>query len=369
MTILGLQETFAKVKEYGNDKKMQEFLDDTKRATENRSWHPEDISILDGMKPADRMDVRDTIKAVTLEKLITEYMTASGTTGIGGAAYLIPDKIFDILYTAAKGYDIAPYASNVVSCPGSSLKVDIEVAGQYKPRFVAGGARMPDESMQIMQATATPKLFSINTAISNELIEDSQFALFETHLRRAAEEMGRFSTRMFLVDLILGADGDGTQNAVNGGSSTTTLGNLASAYLANLADGWRSDVAIVGAGALAGMLTDNTISAYSDSVHTKMTLTPMVSGDDPMLFGIDPLGMKVYVIPEQYTGTDGGLYLSSKWHSFVLNKANAMLTVRKRWLKIENYSDPVRDLVGAVISARQDEISIHNDASCEITEV
>ena len=38
------------------------------------------------MKPADRMDVRDTIKAVTLEKLITEYMTASGTTGIGGAS-------------------------------------------------------------------------------------------------------------------------------------------------------------------------------------------------------------------------------------------------------------------------------------------
>ena len=229
---------------------------------------------------------------------------------------------------------------------------------------------MPDESMQIMQATATPKLFSINTAINNELIEDSQFALFETHLRRAAEEMGKFSTRMFLTDLIACTDGDGTQNTwTTHAASLTDFSDLAQGYMNNLADGWKSDVAIMGAGALKQMLADNTLTAYSDSLHTRMSEAPMVSGDEPMLFGIDPLGMKLYVVPETYTGTDGGLYLSSKWHSFVLNKANAMLTVRKRWLKIENYSDPVRDLVGAVISARQDEISIHNDASAEITEL
>ena len=54
--------------------------------------------------------------------------------------------------------------------------------------------------------------------------------------------------------------------------------------------------------------------------------------------------------------------------SALLNKANAMLTGRKRWLQIENYSDPIRDLKGAVISGRQDQISVIDAASCEITE-
>ncbi len=224
--------------------------------------------------------------------------------------------------------------------------------------------------MEIKQVTATPKLFGVKLRISNELIEDSQFPLFETHIRRAGEEMGKYSTHMWLADLITGTDGDGTQNSANTGTASKTFwDDLANGYALNLADGFKSDVAIVGAGAIRYLLNDNTNTAYSDSLHTKLSVGSPISGDDPMLFGVDPLGMKVYVIPETgTTAADGGLYLSSKWHSFVLNKDNAMLTVRKRWLRIENYSDPVRDLVGATITARQDQVSVYNDASCELTE-
>jgi hypothetical protein len=371
MPVIGIQETLAKVTEGGADspiKKLQNYMETTRKG-ENRGWHPEEASIFHGLKPADVQDVSDTLKAAPLHKLL-EYATASGTTGIGGAAYLIPDKIYDRLYTAAKVYDIAPAASNIVSCPGSSLKLDIEKDGQFAARYLAGGAQFPDESMEITQVTATPKLFGVKMRISNELIEDSQFPLFETHIRRAGEEMGKFSTHMFLADLITCGDGDGTQNAANTGTASLTYwDDLANGYTLNLADGFKSDVAIVGAGALRGLLKDNTGTSYSDSVHTKLSLNPPVVGDDPMLFGVDPLGMKVYVVPEAGTAAaTGGLYLSSKWHSFVLNKDNAMLTVRKRWLRIENYSDPVRDLVGATVTARQDQVSVYNDASCELTE-
>jgi hypothetical protein len=364
MTIIGLQETLAKVKENKSLENLEHYLDET-RKSDNKGWHPEDASIFDGLKPADRADVRDTLKAVSLQQLLE--FAISGTAGMN---YLIPDKVYDILYTAAKSSDIVPSVSPIVSCPGSSLKVDIEVAGQYKARFVAGGARMPDESMQITQATATPKLFSINTAITNELIEDSQFPLFETHLRRAAEEMGRFSTRMFITDLVACSDGDGTQNTwTTRVASLTEVADVFTGYFNNLADGWVSDTVIIGGGALKQIVNDASTTNYSDTLHTKFSLDSPIKGDNPMMFGQDLLGMNWYVVPETYTGTDGGLYLSSKWHTFVLNKANAMLTVRKRWLKIENYSDPVRDLVGAVVSARQDEVSVHNDSSCEITEL
>lgn len=259
----------------------------------------------------------------------------------------------------------------MVSCPGSSLKVDVEVDGQFVAHYFGGGGAQPQETIQTTQVTITPKLFGINACISNELIEDSQFDVIEIHLRRAAEQMGEFSTHMFLADLITGTDGDGTQNAMSSGAGTTTdLGDLADAYMLNLEDGFHSDVVIIGPGPLSDILQDDSVAKYSDTFHTRHTYTPtaqLFENEPQMVFGT-VMGMKIIVDAAARTTGDGALYLSSKWHSFVLNKANAMLTVRKRWLKLENYSDPVRDLVGASITARQDQATIYNDASCEITE-
>jgi hypothetical protein len=53
-------------------------------------------------------------------------------------------------------------------------------------------------------------------------------------------------------------------------------------------------------------------------------------------------------------------------YSFVLNKNNATATVRKRWLKMDKYADPVQDLVGAVIGARQDTQYVYKQASFQL---
>jgi hypothetical protein len=369
MSIIGIEGAVKLAKEAKSLEAMETFLDGTRKA-ENKGWHPDDVSIFDNLKPADRADMEATLKAAPLEKLI-EF----AVTGVAGANYLIPDKIYDRLYESAKIYDIAPVASPIVSCPGSSMKLDIEKAGQFKARGLAGGGSFPDETMEITQVTATPILFGIKARISNELIEDSQWSVMDTHIRRAGEEMGKYSTHLFIRDLIAGSDGDGTQNAANSGTADKTyFGDLADGFSENLADGWVSDTVIVGAGVLGDLLRDATVSVYSDQWHSKFLDTPIIkagnSGENtsPLLFG-NFMGMNVYVIPEVVTtAAAGGLYISSKWHSFVLDSRNAMLTVRKRWLKIENYSDPVRDLVGAVITSRQDQVSVHNDASHEITE-
>jgi len=61
-----------------------------------------------------------------------------------------------------------------------------------------------------------------------------------------------------------------------------------------------------------------------------------------------------------------GLY-STEWHNLAVNKTYGIQTVRKRWLKIENYSDPIKDLVGAVVSARQGHLVAYADAVCVIS--
>jgi len=52
----------------------------------------------------------------------------------------------------------------------------------------------------------------------------------------------------------------------------------------------------------------------------------------------------------------------------VFDKDYALLSGRKRWLRIENYSDPIRDLVGATVTARQDSVTIYDDSIAVITE-
>jgi len=54
--------------------------------------------------------------------------------------------------------------------------------------------------------------------------------------------------------------------------------------------------------------------------------------------------------------------------SFAFSKDYSLLTGRKRWLRIEKYSNPVRDLVGATVTARQDSVSVYNDSVCRIRE-
>ncbi len=54
--------------------------------------------------------------------------------------------------------------------------------------------------------------------------------------------------------------------------------------------------------------------------------------------------------------------------SVIFDKDYALLTGRKRWLRIEKYSDPIRDLIGATVTARQDSVTVYNDSIYVLTE-
>jgi hypothetical protein len=54
--------------------------------------------------------------------------------------------------------------------------------------------------------------------------------------------------------------------------------------------------------------------------------------------------------------------------TLVFDRNNALLTGRKRWMRIENYSDPRTITEGAVVSCRQDSVTLYNDAIYRLTE-
>lgn len=366
MTALSLQEVLEKTAP--QRKLIEEKLDASGR---KGGFHPDEITsegtlctIYDGLGKADYNDVRETMSQIPFKKIM-EFLGKSGTTGIAGAAYLVPDKIYDILFRKAWANDLTAQAMRIVDTPGSTLKVDYATGGFRPKRFGSGGA-MPDETLQTSQLTITPVTYGINARITNELIEDSQWDVVQMHLEEAAKACAAESTAQSVAVLVAAASGDGTLNTLTTGVTTyTDFGDLMDAWALNAADGFLSDTVIAPPCAIADFKSDASVAAYASGYHDAAV------GSAPMLQGTFA-GMNIYALTGElaYYADSGSyiLYSGSKDRTLVYNKTEAALCVRKRWLKIENYSDPVKDLVGATVTFREGYSTVNKDAICLITE-
>ena len=364
---LSLQEVLSKTEK--QRKLIQETME---RSGRKGGFHPDELTseqtnctIYDGLGKADFNEVRETMSQVPFKKLM-EFLGKSGTTGISGAAYLVPDKIYDILFRKAWANDLTAQAMRIVDTPGSTLKVDY-ASGGYRPKRFGSGGAMPDETLQTSQLTITPATWGISARITNELIEDSQWDVVQMHLEEAAKACAAESTAQSVSVLVAASNGDGTLNTMNTGATTVTdFGDLMDAWALNAADGYLSDTVIAPPCAIADFASDASVAAYANQYHdAAVGSAPMVQGTFKGMSINALLGELAYY-------ADAGayiLYSGSKDRTLVYNKAEAALCVRKRWLKIENYSDPVKDLVGATVTFREGYSTVNKDAICLVTEL
>lgn len=359
MTLLSLQEVLSKTET--QRKTVMEQMD---RSGRKGGFHPEEATIYSDLGAADFTDIKETLTTVPLKRLM-EFLGKSGTTGISGAAYLVPDKIYDIMFRKAYSSDLTAQAMRIVDTPGSTLKVDYS-QGTYRPKRFGSGGGMPDETMNTGQVTITPATWGINARITNELIEDSQWDVVQMHLEDAAKACAAESTAQAIATLVAASNGRGTLNTLSTGvTAVWDFDDILGGWKNNADDGFLSDTIIAPPQVIKGLASDASVSAYSNDYHTRAV-------NDPPTAQGSFKGMAIHaLIGELAYYADTGsyiLYSGSKDRALVYNKEAAGLCVRKRWLKIENYSDPVKDLVGAAITFREGYSTVNKDAICLITE-
>jgi hypothetical protein len=381
--MFNLQEIMDKTA--ANRKLIEEEMDRT-----HGGFYPYDQSIYTGLNDADKAGIHETLTKVPLaywlaagavnqglkdSSVLKEYVMHSGalTTGTIGAQgfnYLLPDIIYTALFENASQDDIAPLISNMLECPGAELKVDAEADDKFKPGFTSSGGEAPYKAITTAQGTIKPKTFTMNIGVTNDMIEDNLFNVMASHISIAGKRMGEFSSRMALFPVMDDHRAtattyriEGAYNAFNtGGASTFDWTDLMEGWANNNVDGWKSDVAVLPPMAPQTLLTGAAGYPTPLAEWSKINLNqnPVTN-----LNGID------VVVCSHMTTTDtpaelswqAGLY-STHWNALILNKTYGIQTVRKRWLKLENYSDPIKDLVGAVVSARQGHIVAYADACC-----
>ena len=357
--MISLQETIEKTKP--QLKHIREVMD------KGKGWHPDDASIYTGLGLADKFAVRETLRTVTIRQLI-EFLGKGTTLG----DYLVADKVHDTLVLAANITDLAPLinAQVINGWEGGDLIVNVTDEAEYVPHFTVAGAKAPSETQSAVKCTLSPKTFTLNMPIGMDLEEDTGFALVDHHVEQAAKAVGRLSTDMMLTVLKAGPDGVGTANTEAGAADQTQIDDVITAMEANGRDEFPSNTMILTNEAWQHSLYDGQVvgGAAGDYGVTYTQFKPPAAGFDFNYMTLDTKWCNSPALHAAMPGTDTPGGAMTNCVTLVFDRKAALLTGRKRWMKLENYFDPVKDLAGAVVSCRQDSVSLYKDACCTITE-
>jgi hypothetical protein len=210
-------------------------------------------------------------------------------------------------------------------------------------------------------------LYTVNFRITNDLLEDSQFDLVALHVQEAGRQVGEKASDLAITVLGTGTDGDGTMNATNSTTANTSKWYDATATTDDVMDS-------IAANAADGFTSDTLVTTHHSMVGAILQTTGIGAGNEAEAYNNFMLnGWPTKLGPLNVVYNDGS-WIShalafTTCHNIICSKNYSMVSGRKRWMRLEKYSEPVKDLTGAVISFRQDSKTIYNDSICLYSEV
>jgi hypothetical protein len=252
---------------------------------------------------------------------------------------------------------------------GNSCKVPIADDKTYVPMKFSSGGALPAMEPTTVQATLTPISWGIAVSIGNDLIEDLSYDIVEWHLRQAAVAFGRKATDEALLVLKTATDGVGTVNSAATGDADETkytggaTSDILVAWAAVGEDEHIADTLVCTPEAWEHSIGQSTTAATMDGVAP-------VQLDERFNMKLSTLNLDVvFSCSEQlHDSADAAGAAFTECVSLIFDRDHALFTGRKRWLQINEYSDPVSDLAGAVIVGEQDSVTLYDDSIYILTE-
>lgn len=342
--MLSIQEMLDKTVE--QRKTLEAFMDS------HAYFDPSEASVFHGQKKSITRELYDSFKKISL----AEFLSKANTTV--GAQYLAPDFVAAKIYSGLQSRDIVPLISADIITPKSDT-VDVPIGLQTA--YIGSPVGKATSTMNTDQATLTLQTITADIAVTNEMLEDNQYGLIEWQIQEATRALSGKAANLALTVLKTATDGRGTTIALAAGSDTTTPAQVGSA------------IGVVSSGAQSlnypGFKADTmvmTTEAWGDAFSVtagNIVYPPQVAGYDAWCMGLN-------IVFCNDSALHGGFNSNRMINciSPVFSKDYALLTARKSFGRIENYSKPVEDLAGAILTGRQDSVTLNNDAICALTE-
>lgn len=334
----------------------------------------EQCNIYTGLKRSTQRELHETLRNCRLRDLLkglskrelrefvpTAGGLATGSLGASGAQYLVPTWMSQKLYLASNITDITPLISADVFEPrGGDCTVPVGIM-KGQP---TGEGTVPHETVAADVATIKLEKFAVPIVATNEMIEDNEYGIIEWNIQKAGEAIGRTAGDSALTILHTATDGYGTVATAAGAADETLPAHI-----------WDCMDAMAVSDPLIYPIPDTMVitpEAWSHSIASDLTAAYMPTGANggPPAPGFN---FKWYMLDVRFSGspslaTGGAGAVMTKCKTVLLDRKQAMVTARKNWLRVENYANPVMDLAGAVVTGRQDSVTVVNCAIGVVTE-
>jgi HK97 family phage major capsid protein len=232
----------------------------------------------------------------------------------------------------------------IVNTDSYSVRFVKGEAGTYANK-VAEGAKIEIDTQEYTKQDITIDKYGVRPLITNELIEDALFDVVELELEKAGARMENALNRQVLYQMVQGTY-KFDSNTVNPAGPHVAITDIARLVGEIKKDNYIPDTLILHPTAEAWLLQDSNL-AYVSYAGGPGALR---QGD----VGKTIMGLKPYVC----TATDAA---SPTWDDttaasdvtgLVLSKRDAAVICMRRDLTIEQYDDPIHDLIGISLTMR-----------------
>jgi len=297
-----------------------------------------------GQKRSVQREIMETLRNLSLKEVLDSTQNATGTLGAQGANYLVPSYVSMKLYQAMSVADIAPAVSADVISNQAGEKIYINaLANALAHRNGLGGGSTGGPTFN--GGEAKMERYTSPILISNDMFEDNSYELMQSCITGAGVAMAKQSNDKICAVLkrTTGTTGYGTKTTEAAGADTTTPTHLSAC------------VREVAAGATGiGMYRPNLLVCLPESWWDALAITaghPDIQAPRTPQYNAWYGGLDVVLVNSPELGTLASNKMENAV-SIVLEKEVGIVTARNNWLRIENYSDPIKDLSGAVVSGR-----------------
>lgn len=266
------------------------------------------------------------------------------------ATNLIPTEVYATVIEGSEPAKCMRDAMTIYRMPSHVMTVPYGETGTYAD-IVAEGAEVPIATETLSVGTLTADKYAVRPMISREMVADAKFDIIATEIRKAGYKIENALNRLALNVMIDATGGNaGTYQTDCGGSGATPLAFTATAVGTLVGRGFTPTDLIMCPG-------------FYGSVMSAFTSLSTNTGDRVVQGGVAPgslFGMKTHIlgIADSAATYVWGFSADGYLGALLIDRNAAGCIGMREDINVEQYSDPVRDLVGMKVAARFDAISL-----------
>lgn len=257
------------------------------------------------------------------------------------ASTLVQEEVYKTVIEGAEPFKCWRECQPIINTDSYSVRFVKGEAGTYAEK-VAEGAKITIDTQEYTKTDVTIEKYGVRPLITHELIEDALFDVIDLELKKAGARMENKLNRVILAAVLAGV----TTNTVNPGGPHIAVSDIAQAIGKIKKQNYLPDTLVLHPTAEAYLIQDSNL-AYVSWAGGNQTLRNYGLGGK--LMGLTPFDCTA---TDAASPTWDDTTAASDVTALVLSKNDLGATCMRRDLTIEQYDDPIHDLVGIALTMR-----------------